>query len=211
MRITKWKKKVEEWERSKPVWYEDGYDDQRCINNIQIIYLWILFIYLYIIVIIMFIYFYFLFTKIIHGTLCAHNVLLADIKQCKLSDYGLSSSLFSGRGVSIITLFHDYNYHQHRDGWHIFNDDHNIFNRYNISENLETTKTSPWNYVFSWFITLEILPLNCLTHNSIFIHSDYQQFYWPWCLILALCNIVFVYIFISACLIVNNSAIYGLF
>eukprot|EP00057_Strongylocentrotus_purpuratus_P021279 XP_011675753.1 PREDICTED: tyrosine-protein kinase receptor Tie-1-like [Strongylocentrotus purpuratus] len=36
--------------------------------------------------------------KIIHGTLCAHNVLLADRKQCKLSDYGLSSSLFSGRG-----------------------------------------------------------------------------------------------------------------
>eukprot|EP00057_Strongylocentrotus_purpuratus_P022112 XP_011676586.1 PREDICTED: tyrosine kinase receptor Cad96Ca isoform X2 [Strongylocentrotus purpuratus] len=36
--------------------------------------------------------------KIIHGTLCAHNVLLADRKQCKLSDYGLSSSLFSDRG-----------------------------------------------------------------------------------------------------------------
>eukprot|EP00057_Strongylocentrotus_purpuratus_P022129 XP_011676603.1 PREDICTED: tyrosine kinase receptor Cad96Ca-like [Strongylocentrotus purpuratus] len=36
--------------------------------------------------------------KILHGTLCAHNVLLADRKQCKLSDYGLSSSLFSGRG-----------------------------------------------------------------------------------------------------------------
>eukprot|EP00057_Strongylocentrotus_purpuratus_P024263 XP_011678737.1 PREDICTED: megakaryocyte-associated tyrosine-protein kinase-like [Strongylocentrotus purpuratus] len=36
--------------------------------------------------------------KIIHGTLCAHNVLLADRKQCKLSDYGLSSSLFSNTG-----------------------------------------------------------------------------------------------------------------
>eukprot|EP00057_Strongylocentrotus_purpuratus_P015462 XP_011669936.1 PREDICTED: tyrosine-protein kinase receptor Tie-1-like [Strongylocentrotus purpuratus] len=35
--------------------------------------------------------------KIIHGTLCAHNVLLADRKQCKLSDYGLSSSLFSDK------------------------------------------------------------------------------------------------------------------
>eukprot|EP00057_Strongylocentrotus_purpuratus_P007969 XP_011662443.1 PREDICTED: tyrosine kinase receptor Cad96Ca-like [Strongylocentrotus purpuratus] len=36
--------------------------------------------------------------KIIHGTLCAHNVLLADGRQCKLSDYGLSSSLFSDKG-----------------------------------------------------------------------------------------------------------------
>ncbi|XP_030834681.1 tyrosine kinase receptor Cad96Ca-like [Strongylocentrotus purpuratus] len=44
--------------------------------------------------------------KIIHGTLCAHNVLLGDRKQCKLSDYGLSSSLFSNAGVSI-TLFND--------------------------------------------------------------------------------------------------------
>eukprot|EP00057_Strongylocentrotus_purpuratus_P012458 XP_011666932.1 PREDICTED: tyrosine-protein kinase receptor Tie-1-like [Strongylocentrotus purpuratus] len=35
--------------------------------------------------------------KIIHGTLCAHNVLLSHRKQCKLSDYGLSSSLFSDR------------------------------------------------------------------------------------------------------------------
>ncbi|XP_030845666.1 tyrosine kinase receptor Cad96Ca-like [Strongylocentrotus purpuratus] len=35
--------------------------------------------------------------KIIHGTLCAHNVLLADGRQCKLSDYGLSSSLFSDK------------------------------------------------------------------------------------------------------------------
>eukprot|EP00057_Strongylocentrotus_purpuratus_P009093 XP_011663567.1 PREDICTED: tyrosine kinase receptor Cad96Ca-like [Strongylocentrotus purpuratus] len=30
--------------------------------------------------------------KIVHGTLCAHNVLLGGIEQCKLSDYGLSSS-----------------------------------------------------------------------------------------------------------------------
>nr|XP_054761151.1 tyrosine-protein kinase receptor Tie-1-like [Lytechinus pictus] len=36
--------------------------------------------------------------KIIHGTLCAHNVLLGDRKQCKISDYGLSSSLFSDQG-----------------------------------------------------------------------------------------------------------------
>ncbi|XP_041470895.1 tyrosine-protein kinase receptor Tie-1-like [Lytechinus variegatus] len=33
--------------------------------------------------------------QIIHGTLSAHNVLLGDRKQCKISDYGLSSSLFS--------------------------------------------------------------------------------------------------------------------
>nr|XP_054761117.1 tyrosine-protein kinase receptor Tie-1-like [Lytechinus pictus] len=33
--------------------------------------------------------------KIIHGTLCAHNVLLGERKQCKISDYGLSNSLFS--------------------------------------------------------------------------------------------------------------------
>ncbi|XP_041470042.1 tyrosine kinase receptor Cad96Ca-like [Lytechinus variegatus] len=32
--------------------------------------------------------------KIIHGALCAHNVLLGERKQCKISDYGLSSSLF---------------------------------------------------------------------------------------------------------------------
>ncbi|XP_063959544.1 fibroblast growth factor receptor 2-like isoform X2 [Lytechinus pictus] len=31
--------------------------------------------------------------KIIHGALCAHNVLLGERKQCKISDYGLSSSL----------------------------------------------------------------------------------------------------------------------
>ena len=50
------------------------------------------------------IYFCFILPKILHGTLCAHNVFLADRKQCKLSDYGLSSSLFSGRGVSIIAF-----------------------------------------------------------------------------------------------------------
>nr|XP_054761099.1 tyrosine-protein kinase Fes/Fps-like [Lytechinus pictus] len=33
--------------------------------------------------------------KIVHGVLCAHNVLLGEKKQCKISDYGLSSSLFS--------------------------------------------------------------------------------------------------------------------
>ncbi|XP_041470044.1 angiopoietin-1 receptor-like [Lytechinus variegatus] len=32
--------------------------------------------------------------KIIHGSLCAHNVLLGERKQCKISDYGLSSSFF---------------------------------------------------------------------------------------------------------------------
>nr|XP_054761098.1 tyrosine-protein kinase receptor Tie-1-like [Lytechinus pictus] len=32
--------------------------------------------------------------KIVHGALCAHNVLLGERKQCKISDYGLSSSLF---------------------------------------------------------------------------------------------------------------------
>ncbi|XP_063959134.1 tyrosine-protein kinase receptor Tie-1-like [Lytechinus pictus] len=32
--------------------------------------------------------------KIIHGALCAHNVLLGERKQCKISDYGLSSSFF---------------------------------------------------------------------------------------------------------------------
>ncbi|XP_063959538.1 fibroblast growth factor receptor 3-like isoform X1 [Lytechinus pictus] len=32
--------------------------------------------------------------KIIHGALCAHNVLVGERKQCKISDYGLSSSLF---------------------------------------------------------------------------------------------------------------------
>nr|XP_054772325.1 tyrosine kinase receptor Cad96Ca-like [Lytechinus pictus] len=32
--------------------------------------------------------------KITHGALCAHNVLLADEKLCKISDYGLSTSLF---------------------------------------------------------------------------------------------------------------------
>ncbi|XP_041470902.1 tyrosine-protein kinase receptor Tie-1-like [Lytechinus variegatus] len=32
--------------------------------------------------------------KITHGALCAHNVLLGERKQCKISDYGLSSSFF---------------------------------------------------------------------------------------------------------------------
>nr|XP_054761110.1 fibroblast growth factor receptor 2-like [Lytechinus pictus] len=31
--------------------------------------------------------------KITHGALCAHNVLLGERKQCKISDYGLSSSI----------------------------------------------------------------------------------------------------------------------
>nr|XP_054761107.1 tyrosine-protein kinase receptor Tie-1-like [Lytechinus pictus] len=31
--------------------------------------------------------------KTIHGALCAHNVLLGERKQCKISDYGLSSSI----------------------------------------------------------------------------------------------------------------------
>ncbi|XP_063959323.1 tyrosine kinase receptor Cad96Ca-like [Lytechinus pictus] len=32
--------------------------------------------------------------NIIHGALCAHNVLLGERKECKISDYGLSSSIF---------------------------------------------------------------------------------------------------------------------
>nr|XP_054760312.1 fibroblast growth factor receptor 3-like [Lytechinus pictus] len=39
--------------------------------------------------------------KIIHGALCAHNVLLGERKQCKISDYGLSSSFFGDVAVSV--------------------------------------------------------------------------------------------------------------
>ena len=38
------------------------------------------------------------FMQVIHGSLCAHNILLTEKRECKISDYGIVS-IFSGQKI----------------------------------------------------------------------------------------------------------------